>query len=257
MLESISSWQGDSPIATFSLSDCWSLRSGKEHINRKESRLVCEHITPGEEKLCLPMYAQGEIVGVISQTGLEEARLLRAFAERVALSLANINLKIKLQALSSTDPLTGLYNRRRFQELAEREIQRANRTKSHMSLLFMDIDHFKSFNDTFGHETGDSILKAVGDHLKKTFRNTDISARWGGEEFVVLLTDAELGEGLKRADRLREEIEKMPAQRPFTISVGVSNFPLHTDNLTTLVVKADDAMYKSKAGGRNRVTAAE
>jgi len=161
--------------------------------------------------------------------------------------------------LSTTDPLTTLYNRRFLTETLENEIQRAARLQSHMSLLMFDIDHFKKINDVYGHQVGDKVLVAVADALKEGLRTYDFAARYGGEEFVLVLPGTSLSGGQIVAERLRESVQSLKFQFPMdtlnvTVSAGIATFPTeHIFNVDTLIRFADEALYRAKENGRNRV----
>lgn len=164
-----------------------------------------------------------------------------------------------LQAQAMEDSLTGLYNRRHFQMVAELELARCQRTGSHAALLILDIDFFKQINDTHGHEAGDLVLAAVGRLLKDGAREMDTLARWGGEEFVLLMPDADMAEAMSVAERLRHKLEETPIIGPgikirCTLSCGVTSMQA-TEPLNLAVARADRALYRSKSEGRNRVSA--
>ena len=168
-------------------------------------------------------------------------------------------LELALEELATTDPLTGLANRRRFEERLRHEAERSVRTGSALTLLLLDIDHFKAVNDTRGHPVGDVLLRAVAGQCRTTVRNIDLVARIGGEEFAVLLVDLPLHEGEHVADRMRKVIEStvvhLTHQPPVecTVSIGVAAF---TGDPDELVSRADAALYRAKAEGRNRVCVA-
>lgn len=162
-----------------------------------------------------------------------------------------------LQAQAMEDALTGLYNRRHFQWTVEQAISRRARLGGSLALLIMDIDHFKRINDTHGHEAGDLVLRAVAAELQAGMREMDTLARWGGEEFVLLMPEVGLAEAMTGAERLRRLIEKMPVALPdgeiyCTLSVGVTLLN-KGENLSQALVRADRALYRSKAEGRNSV----
>jgi GGDEF domain-containing protein len=150
--------------------------------------------------LCVPILAQGEALGILhiqakdQDPSLGEAELSfkTTFAAQVGLSVANIRLREALRAQSTKDPLTGLYNRRYLQEMLDREIRRAIRSEQALGILMLDLDHFKKFNDTFGHEAGDAVLRETGSFLVRSIRAEDFVCRYGGEEFVVVLPTADL-----------------------------------------------------------------
>ncbi len=159
--------------------------------------------------------------------------------------------------LAFTDPLTGLYNRRMFLEIAKKNINEAKRYNEPLSLIMLDIDHFKRINDTYGHDIGDVVLKFLASILKNNVRASDIIARWGGEEFIILLPKTELKQAYKVAEKIRKIVEMSTIKLPdgerlnFTISLGVSSFGGYED-LEELIKKADIALYEAKRKGRNR-----
>jgi diguanylate cyclase (GGDEF)-like protein/PAS domain S-box-containing protein len=164
----------------------------------------------------------------------------------------------ELRLLSITDTLTQLYNRRHFHSLADKELDRAHRNKLVFSLLLVDIDNFKKYNDTYGHSEGDRVLKTMGDQMRKNFRTMDSCFRMGGEEFLVLLPEATAGGGMVAAERLRArfagvEFRPIPGEKPvrMTVSIGVSAYH-EGDTVEDMVRFADLAMYAAKNGGRNR-----
>jgi two-component system cell cycle response regulator len=183
----------------------------------------------------------------------------------------NVHLKIKhlqddlkrtnelLLELSNTDHLTGLFNRRYLMDSLEKELQRCIRNLGTLSIIILDIDHFKKVNDTFGHQQGDLVLKTVARTLEKELRNYDIAARYGGEEFVAVLPEANPKEAIFVAERIRAAIQSInfsPEMSGHTItaSLGVANFPCEDCNSVDEFIKlADDALYRAKTSGRNRV----
>ncbi len=173
--------------------------------------------------------------------------------------LDEINLlQRKLEEQAIRDPLTGLYNRRFFDEYFKNELIRSIRDDLPISLLMLDIDHFKSVNDRFGHETGDKVLILLAEHLKSLFRKSDVACRFGGEEFLVLLPGLYQDQAVNRAEVLREKFAQASLEAEFlysqvTISIGVSNYPLHGSNTSDLFRIADKALYRAKDAGRNQV----
>ena len=168
-------------------------------------------------------------------------------------------LEEELRRQAHVDYLTGVYNRRHFMERAEQELSRAHRYGKPLSMLMLDIDHFKQINDRYGHKVGDTVLKAVADLSHATFRDVDILGRLGGEEFAVLLPETGPAAALDAAERLRETIAN--ARIPltgglvvsFSVSIGVSSMGSAEDNIDVLLNRADKALYEAKDGGRNRV----
>ena len=219
------------------------------------------------------MAAQGETLGVLylecshqsSGATLEIPELGRqaiAAGERISLALANLKLREVLRSQSIRDPLTGLFNRRYMEESLEREIRRAVRNKEHVALLMIDIDHFKRFNDTFGHQAGDTLLRELGTFLTQRTRGQDVACRFGGEEFAVILTGASIEAAFKRAELLSEEVRQLSVLYTgrvlgkISLSIGVSGFPEHGESAEELLGKADQALYRAKNEGRDRVIVA-
>lgn len=182
-------------------------------------------------------------------------------AAQFGIALENaINLG-KIQELAITDGLTGLYNHRYFQDSLQNEIKLAKREPMTFSLLIMDIDHFKKFNDTYGHQAGDEVLKHLARLLREHAREIDTVARYGGEEFVIILRQCELKMAAKTAERIRRACEKQKIKinddiLNITLSVGVAAFPVHASEPATLIAAADEALYRAKGAGRNRVEVA-
>lgn len=167
-----------------------------------------------------------------------------------------INHKKKLSELAFRDKLTGLYNRHFFDERFIEEWERAKRYHHYLSVIMVDIDHFKKFNDTYGHQKGDEVLKMVGKIIKKGCRTHDIVARYGGEEMVIILPETSLDHAMKVADKIREAIElgvEEKAGVKATASFGVGTFSALNDIPKKILKSADDALYKAKENGRNRV----
>ena len=167
-------------------------------------------------------------------------------------------LQEELRTLATTDGLTRLYNRRYFMELAKRELSRAKRRGSPLGLLLIDVDRFKSVNDTFGHDIGDQTLKALTTIGRETFREYDIFCRYGGEEFTVLLPDTDLNGALQVAERFRQSVAAyvLPTEQgplSFTVSIGLTTLSEETPDVEALLKKADIALYSAKTNGRNRV----
>jgi len=160
-----------------------------------------------------------------------------------------------LRALAITDGLTGLANHRHFQDRLAEEFRRTRRYDLPLSLILLDVDYFKKYNDAFGHPAGDVVLKRVADLLKCAARETDIVARYGGEEFTVILPETDSIGASVLAERIRESIaEAVWDKREITVSVGVVSVRLTSENGAELVEQADQALYTSKSNGRNRVS---
>jgi diguanylate cyclase (GGDEF)-like protein len=160
----------------------------------------------------------------------------------------------ELQQLAITDPLTGIYNRRMFHQLLEGEIERDRRYRSGLGLILCDLDHFKIINDNFGHDVGDKVLQVFAANTRKHLRDSDILARWGGEEFIILIPQTNLEKTLVIAEKLQSETEiiTLPPVGCFTCSFGVTFF-CDDDTVESFIKRADDALYLAKRNGRNRV----
>jgi len=170
-------------------------------------------------------------------------------------------LRERLREQAMRDKLTGLYNRHYVEEWFELELRRAQRHGWSIAAIMLDIDHFKRFNDTFGHEAGDLVLRELAGALGRTTRGSDVASRYGGEEFLVLLPECPFDAALRRAERMREEVAKLELRYggkplgPVTVSLGVAVFPDHTKESEELLRCADEALYAAKQAGRNRVVA--
>lgn len=209
-----------------------------------------------------PLAAEGKAVGVLAvehpaRMGRIERRIVdmvSQFTSHAALSMENARLYLQVQKQAETDSLTGIPNRRTFQTALERELSRAARNGEQVTLAMFDIDHFKSLNDTYGHQVGDDVLKKVAQALAATCRDFDTPARYGGEEFVVILPSCSSKESLMVAERLRQATTDIEATTPVTVSAGVATFPTHASDPHALIKAADEALYESKRAGRDRVT---
>lgn len=278
-VETVASWGMDAAGEhVFTPDDCWALRRGQpQWFRRGEKAPTCRHFHLSEvtESLCVPFMAQGEALGIVSlQMGAgqkqqelaprssreAERRLAAVLAEQVALALGNLRLRESLRNQSICDPLTGLFNRRYMEESLEREFSRANRNKSSVAFVMMDLDHFKRFNDTFGHQAGDALLRALGDLLKRNTRGQDIVCRYGGEEFAIVLTDSKLTGAFQRVEILRNQIRQLSVEYAgqllgaVSVSIGVALYPDHGATIGDVMRAADQALYRAKREGRDRVS---
>lgn len=271
--EVIGSWSDcQLPVAVFEPASCWALRTGHPHLVVKgDSTAPCAHAAGLKQTyLCIPILAQGETLGILHLQATEAAPHLESgdlslkttFAGQVGLSIANIRLREALRTQSVRDALTGLYNRRYLEEVLEREVRRAARAAQSLGILMIDLDHFKSFNDTYGHDAGDAVLRETGQFLAKGIRAEDFVCRFGGEEFVVLLPTADIDAARGRAERLRLKMHELTVMHlgkslgMVTISVGVASFPQHGVSPKELMAAADAALYEAKRGGRDQVAVA-
>ena len=209
--------------------------------------------------------AYGEVLGLvyIRQTGSSDRsesslQFVEAIAEQTALALANGRMREVLQTQSIKDPLTSLYNRRFMEETLEREIARAKRTSSCLSVIMLDLDNFKSLNDRYGHAAGDNVLRAASALLIRSLRSTDVACRFGGEELMVILPDCPPEGAALRAEAIRASLEAMTLMElgqsfKVTASFGVASTSLCGNDHNFLLKAADSALYKAKRSGRNRV----
>src|SRR5579885_247588 len=280
LVEAVAVW-GDplSDGAAFASDECWALRRGKVHVVRNShSGVVCQHLShlPPSGYICVPVMAQGKALGILylqpDMNGRgqpeghweqlrESARqqLALALARNIALSLVNLKLRETLHSQAIRDVLTGLFNRRYMEEMLNREIHRAERKATPLGIIMLDIDHFKQFNDAFGHAAGDALLRELGSFLKARIRGGDIACRYGGEEFMLILPETSLDDTRQRAEQLREEFKHLNVQyngqstRSVTLSLGVAVFPEHGLTGEAVSRAADLALYQAKRGGRDRV----
>lgn len=252
---------------------CWAFRIGQRHgagcANCPEVR--CDHIPESvSHYVCIPLLAQGKVIGVLylqpvkpsnltAQVLSHYADLLSSAADTISLSLSNLRLRNSLRDLSIRDSLTGLYNRRYMEEGLERELDRAQRQGHCVSVVMLDVDHFKIFNDTYGHDAGDTTLRRIADQMKHFRSGSDIVCRFGGEEFVLILPGLS-GDALRqRLETLRLSIEAMQVifegriLPVVTVSMGASVYPADASEPAELIRLADTAMYRAKQQGRNRI----
>jgi diguanylate cyclase (GGDEF)-like protein len=217
----------------------------------------------------MPLQGEGQILGLLhlaldldpetGSTAPGVGRRLHALSDRIGPALANLRLRDSLRMLALRDAMTGLYNRRYMEDALKRELHRADRSGRPASLIMIDIDHFKRFNDTFGHDAGDFVLTAIARVVLKNIRPSDLACRYGGEELAVLLPEANLENAAARAEKLRLAIRELslshrdqllPAP---TASFGVSEYPAHGASADDFVKAADRALYRAKSLGRDQV----
>jgi diguanylate cyclase (GGDEF)-like protein len=281
-LEVVSAWRdARSPEQTFTMQDCWALRRAQPHwVREGAGGLLCGHVAPGPKPpapyLCVPLFAQGETIGMLHlQRHRDEAaagdgsawldaslNLAVAAAEEIGLALANLKLRETLHEQSIRDPLTGLYNRRFLEEFLMRELARADRKKHALSIITLDIDHFKRINDSLGHGAGDMVLRRIGLLLQGYVRESDIACRVGGEEFALLLPEVAMPIATQRAEDIRKAVHEMTLKHEdqtldgITVSLGVAAFPDHASTPEALIRAADQALYDAKYAGRDMVVSA-
>ncbi len=250
-------------------SDCWALRRGRPQVVSELQGVSCSHApNPAPTaSLCTPLVTQDETLGVLylysrdPGTVLDEAtgRFVATVAEGLALALSNLRLRESLVQRSVRDPLTGLFNRRHLEETFDLELHRAARRGEPVSALMFDIDHFKRFNDRYGHDAGDAVLQAVSELVQRHIRAGDVACRYGGEEFLLLQPGMSVSDAAARAETLREAVSRLELTHQgaslgnVTVSVGVATYPEHAGDRAALVKRADEALYAAKRGGRDRV----
>lgn len=275
--ESVASWRG--PLCSdliFAPDDCWALRRGRPHLVDTGNTLVlCRHINMSQQRCYLevPLMAQGKAIGLLYVQGdqsidrKDEASrayfseqkqiMISTIARQLAMAIANMKLQEALRYQATRDPLTGLYNRRYMEQALEKELHLANRHQTTFGVMIMDLDHFKNFNDIFGHEAGDAVLRDIALFLQKNVRAEDIVCRFGGEEFLVILPHATLEITRSRAEMLRQGVQNIYMQQngrglgTVTISLGVAIYPEHGTTSDALLRIADLALYHAKQSGRN------
>jgi len=268
----MASW-GDSLSPTqhvLSPEDCCAMRGSRLHLRMETSEgLACRHFSGSipDAYICLPLAALGETLGILhisvpNSNVFTPARLalIQQSGEYAALRLANLRLREKLHDQSIRDPLTGLYNRRFLEATLDQELHRSSRHHTGVGVIMADIDKFKSFNDSFGHNAGDIVLKEVGALFRRSVRTEDIVCRYGGEEFLMVLPDTTLESVRERTEVMRDAIEKLELQHAghalgkITASFGIS---FSQDGVLTpdiLLRYADEALYESKRRGCNCVS---
>ena len=274
-VEVVSTWQDggrESAVEDFHPPDsCCGLRSGTARWRQPgQSEIHCTHF-PGdapEHYLCKPIVAHGNTLGVLYvQCAGEEQRSrvlehmdgLRQLVQLTGMAIAALNLRTKLENQSIRDGLTGLFNRHFMQISLERELSRAARRKQTLAVFMLDLDHFKRFNDTFGHAAGDTALRSVAEIFRSSIRNEDIACRYGGEEFTIMMPDVPLAVALSRAETIRKAVAnlRVPLDQgtvaEFSVSIGIAIYPDDGETADQLLRRADLALYRAKRSGRNQV----
>lgn len=280
VVESVVGWGKDSEnnrqlIVT---DDCWALRQGKTHtVKNVHNSLLCSHLLnpPENGYTCVPLIAQGEMIGMLNiqfpqpiektthqdkeQQLQDQFHLINMTADNLGISLVSLKLREALKSQSIRDPLTQLFNRRYMEESLARELSRCERIKNRLEIMMIDIDHFKNYNDTYGHDVGDYVLKQVADYIKDHFRNYDIPCRYGGEEFLIVMPNTAEDTAKQRAESLRLGIQSLDlshqgnALKAVTVSIGISCYPANAVTADHLIKTADLALYEAKQTGRNNV----
>ncbi|NOJ25528.1 diguanylate cyclase [Vibrio coralliilyticus] len=260
-------WPGS---RSFAPDECWSLRKGRVYQSNDEFHtLSCEHMenVGDNQTLCIPLTAHGNTIGIMhlyfgsSEIEIDEITEQLAFsvAEHLGLALANLSLQEKLRSQALSDPLTGLFNRRFFEQKLTEHAMNSATTEQPLSLLMLDLDHFKRFNDNFGHDAGDFVLKEISALLKRSVGDDEIACRLGGEELAVLLPQSNMKQATEFANTLCEAVRSLHLEHKglslgqLGVSIGVSTYPKPSSDMESLVKMADQALYMAKDLGRSRV----
>jgi len=271
----VAGWGNDFDMdSSFTMNDCWALQSKVSHKVCNPSQSLGCKIFQGkkhEPHFCLPLVARGQTYGLLQIISLANASTAQldemydfavTMSETITLSLSNLMLHEALREEAIRDPLTGLFNRRYLEETLAISLKNHQRSNEPLTVAMLDLDHFKLFNDKYGHDAGDLVLKEVGALLHNSLRGGDIACRYGGEELTVILSGATLEHALPRLEVIRQMImnlclvadsQKLPT---VTVSIGISQSrPDETDS-ATILKRADVALYQAKQKGRNRIMTA-
>jgi diguanylate cyclase (GGDEF)-like protein len=261
------------------MNSCWGLRRGRAYvISDMNSGPVCEHLSAPypASYLCVPLIAHGETIGLLhlrvdgapAKNGgsskvaaciTDYQDIAIRVSEHLSTALANLNMRDELRSQAIRDPLTGLFNRRYMEATLDRELRRAGRHGTSVSVIMFDIDRLKPINDTLGHDAGDYLLKSLGAVMLKLFRGEDVACRYGGDEFTVILPEATITTCWQRAEQLRESFKKMSLEYdgrtigPVSMSIGIGSFPEHGTSADRLIQACDAAAYAAKGEGGDRV----
>jgi diguanylate cyclase (GGDEF)-like protein len=275
LVEVVSNWQTGNLVSAVDdfhpPESCCGLRSGHARWRHPgQSEIHCTHFRGNSPAyyLCMPIVAHGNTLGMLYVQCASEAEValvnqrmdgLRQVVQLTGMAIATLNLRTKLENQSIRDGLTGLFNRHFMQISLERELARAARRKQTLAVFMLDLDHFKRFNDTFGHAAGDTVLKAVAEIFRSSIRTEDIACRYGGEEFTIMMPDVPLAVALDRAESIRRAIANLhvPMDQEtcadFSVSIGVAIYPEDGEGADQLLRRADLALYRAKRSGRNQV----
>ncbi len=273
VLDGWASWNGGTHKDHIHPEECWGLRRGRTYeYGTSEINFTCEHAEPHNDHpyFCFPILAHGETVGLLHLRSKEACpekfyanrSLAQMCSEQISMAIANVRMRDELHDQSVRDPLTGLFNRRHMTEALRKAINDCERSGDTFAAIAIDVDHFKKFNDTHGHDAGDMVLRAVGGALQQDCDGDDVACRPGGEEFTVILPRCDTQKALARAEGLRCAVEKIKVRYGdktlprVTISVGVALYPAHGTLPQILLRTADEALYRAKDLGRNRVVIA-
>lgn len=260
-------WPGS---ASFAPEECWSLRKGRAHQSNDDFHsLTCGHMheMDNNQTLCIPLTAHGNTIGIMHlYFGVGDIKidpiteqLAFSVSEHLGLALANLSLQEKLRSQALSDPLTGLFNRRFFEQKLEEHSMNSATSEQPLSLLMLDLDHFKRFNDNFGHDAGDFVLKEISALLKQSVSEDEIACRLGGEELAILLPHYSMEQATEFGQTLCDAVRSMHLEHKglslgqLGVSIGVATYPKPASDTESLVKMADNALYMAKDMGRSRV----
>lgn len=258
-------WPG---LNAFTANECWALRKGRFHISKDQhSSLTCSHMGDNQDRtLCMPLLAHGSAIGLLHVLLVDkeaDLNLVFTLSEHLGLALANLNMQDKLREQAIKDPLTKLYNRRYMDTMLERELNRCQRHEVVTSILVLDIDHFKPFNDNYGHDAGDYVLETLAKSLLVALRKEDVACRIGGEEFAIILPDTDSHSAQACATKISQYVKAEEllfhgnSLGQITVSVGVATYGDNGYDAISLLKSADIALYEAKEAGRDRVKVAK
>jgi diguanylate cyclase (GGDEF)-like protein len=270
--ELLVNWGGDwDGPGQFDPSHCWAMRKGRSHrSNEDDLGMLCQHLESQHfsQSLCIPLVAQGESLGTFTlltdaaDWREQDINMAITLAEQMSITLASLQFRDNLRQQAIRDPLTGLFNRRYLMESLFQSIGRAERQQTPLSAMMIDIDNFKHFNDTYGHEMGDFVLQQVAEEMRQCTRKEDTLSRYGGEEFCLICPDLNRKDVEQLAQRLCERIRRLTLNKggtslsTITISVGMAIYPEHGRSGEDLLREADEALYQAKNQGKNQVSLA-
>ncbi|MBP2639999.1 MAG: diguanylate cyclase with sensor [Firmicutes bacterium] len=232
-----------------------------------DSRYIASSDHPGSSEVAIPLIVNDRMIGVLDIEASQKYELqnydfnfLRSLAGHIAMTIAHAQHVVKVEQEAITDSLTGLYNKRYFNDLITKEIRRSNRYSRSVSMLMIDIDYYKQYNDKYGHRMGDEALKVIASIIRQSCRDVDFAVRYGGEEFVLLLLETSMAEAIEVSERLRKTIEYYPfphqhhqSHGSLSVSIGLSNYPDDAWTEIELIDHSDAALYAAKRAGRNCV----
>lgn len=271
VLDGVSSWNEGTLKRHIHPEACWGLRRGRTYTyGTSEVDFVCEHAEPHDETpyFCFPILAHGETVGLMHlkkrpestiEDFLATRKLAQMCAEQISMAIANVRMRDQLQEQSTRDPLTGLFNRRHMIDRLRHLVDLSGESGRTVHVIYLDLDHFKRFNDTHGHDAGDYVLRAVGEILEASCADDDLACRMGGEEFVMLWPDLDEEALSKRLATLQTKISGLALTYQsqtlpkITASIGVATAPGHGKLPQDILRAADEAMYDAKNNGRDQI----